>query len=313
MSIDPRELAINLLAAFPPLRAALRRIRDRDRAVDHEAIVQVALDSLATRERFFGSRLQDADVLEIGSGRSVCLALLLLARGARRVVNVEIDPYGVCLDPALYRLLVRRAGERGVAMSWPPLGLQSVDGERVEPDPSCFTLYLGRSAEHVPEADESFDITISLAVLEHVLPEAMPEVARELRRLTRRGGGGWHRVDLVDHFHRHDEPFRFLRWSERAYRWMYSNRGSASNRFRLSDLERIYRDAGFDVSFEDVQRFEDVERFERWRAEFHPDFRDRDPDELRALQCMLVIADPAPAAVRRSEPLAEMLDAGAAS
>jgi hypothetical protein len=294
LGLNARDVTLNLLAALPGVRAPLRRLRDRGRATGPtpEARARLALERLDIRIAFIGrERLQGAEILEIGSGTDFCLALLLIRAGARRVVNVEIDRYGFRDDPEPYRALVRLAGEAGLEMSWPPKGLELLDGgRRVRPDPALVSLNLGLSAARIPEPDSRFDITLSLAVLEHVRPRELPPVARELHRLMRPGAVGFHRVDLVDHYTRGSEPFRFLRYSGAEYAWMFSHRGSSSNRFRLDDLERIFREAGFaEVGFTDVRRHEDRAQFESWRRGFHPDFRDRDADLLRALECMLVL------------------------
>jgi hypothetical protein len=289
--LDPREVVLNALAACSPVRDPLRLLRDR-RPPDLERLVEIALASLATRREFLGDeRIHGASILEIGSGRDACLALLFLAMGARRVVNVEIDPFGFVDDARLYQMLVERAVQAGVRMSWPPEGLVgAADGGRVRLDPSRIVLELGRSAVSIPEPDASFDVTLSLAVLEHVRPADMPPVAGELYRLMRPGAMGCHRIDLVDHYTRTTEPFRFLKFSDREYRLMYGNRGSSSNRLRVDDFERIFRAAGFaDVRVEEVHRHEDAAQFERWRQSFHADFRERDPEMLRAKDCLLVI------------------------
>jgi hypothetical protein len=294
MGLNARDVSLNLLAAIPGVRDPLRRLRDRKQATGlaPEERARLALERLATRIEFIGrDRLQGAKVLEIGSGTDFCLALLFLQAGARHVVNVEIDSYGFHDDPEPYQALVRLAGEAGMEMRWPPKGLHLLDGGRcVRPDPDLVSLHLGLSAAHIPEPDARFDVTLSLAMLEHVRPREVPVVARELHRLMRPGATGFHRVDLTDHYTHDSAPFRFLRFSEAEYRWMFSNRGSSSNRYRLDDLERIFREAGFaEVGFEDVRYHEDRAQFERWRREFHPDFRYRDAGMLRALACMLVL------------------------
>jgi SAM-dependent methyltransferase len=245
------------------------------------------------RRRWIGDeRIRGACLLEIGSGTEFCLAVLLLATGARRIVNVEIDSYRFINSAALYQRLVERAAEEtDLAISWPPAGLIiENDGATVRPDPQLITLHLGRSAAIVPEPDGSVDVTFSVAVLEHVRGKAMRHVARELYRLTRQGGVGYHSVDLADHYSRLTDPFRFLRLTPLEYQLMYSHRGSSSNRLRIDDIEAIYRDSGFsEVDRTDVRVYHDRDRFETWRREFRPEFRDRDPEMLRALHFMLVV------------------------
>jgi hypothetical protein len=118
----------------------------------------------------------------------------------------------------------------------------------------------------------------------------MLPIARSLFDMTRPGGVGYHRIDLEDHYFRKTNPFRFLELSPIEYAMMYSNRGSSSNRLRTDDIERIFRVAGWeDVEFSDVVRFPDDERFEELRRRFHPDFRNRDRDMLRATSVMLCL------------------------
>ncbi|MDM7916531.1 MAG: methyltransferase domain-containing protein [Candidatus Eisenbacteria bacterium] len=259
---------------------------------DDAKVAREALGRLQVRREFIGdSRIEGATLLEIGSGREFSLALLLLALGARRVINVEIDPFGFIDDASYYRVLVAAAREEGLPIDWPPAGLiEEPGGSRVRPNPARIALHIGRSAATIPEPDGSVDVTFSVAVLEHVSADAMPFVASELCRLTRPGGVGYHRVDLADHYSRRTEPFRMLQYSPREYRWMYGRRGSSSNRLRMDDIVSIYRSAGFSkVGVEDVRRFADVERFDCWVSRFHPDFRDGDRDMLRTLEFMLVL------------------------
>ncbi len=288
--LDVREVVLNLLAASAPIRDPLRRLRG-PAAPSHERIVEVALASARQRREFLGEDvIRGANILEIGSGRNACLGLLFVALGARRVVNLEIDGFGFVAEVPLYRLLVERAAAAGLPIGWPPAGMLGQRDGRIVLDPARVALHLGRTAASIPEPDAGMDVVLSLAGLEHVRVGAMAGLARELYRVTRPGGIGYHKIDLVDHYTRQRDPFRFLRYSESEYRWMYANRGSASNRFRMDDFERIFREAGFaEVRFEQVKRYEDAEAFERWRREFHPAFRDRPADMLRALDALMVV------------------------
>jgi Methyltransferase domain len=293
MHLNARDVALNLLAAPVPVRNLLRRVRDRNQPLDYDRIVSYSLDRLNVRRKWIGDdRIRGSRMLEIGSGTECCLAVLLLALGARRIINVEIDSYIFIRDAALYRRLVERAAaEMDLPITWPPVGLiVEGNGTTVRPDPERISLHLGRSAAVIPERDASADVTFSIAVLEHIRGRAMSHVARELYRLTRSGGIGFHSVDLADHYSRKTEPFRFLRFTPLEYQLMYGNRGSSSNRLRIDDIEAIYREVGFSkVERADVRLYQDGSRFEAWRAQFNPEFRNRDPEMLRALHFMLVL------------------------
>lgn len=293
MRLELHDVLLNRLAAVRPIGRALRRARILLRPADRERIVESSFKRFAMRRRLLGDeRIRGASLVEIGSGSDFCLALLLLALGACRVINVEIYPDGFRREASLYRLLVERATARGLPMAWPPPGLLvEPRGQVVLPDSARIALHLGVSAASIPEADQSADVTFSVAVLEHVRREDMPAVARELYRVTRAGGTGYHRVDLVDHYHRRDDPFRFLRLSAREHESMCGNRRSYSNRYRVDDLERIFRQAGFcHLGFENVERHPDQEEFSRWHGTFHPEFRERDIEMLRVRTCVLVLA-----------------------
>jgi SAM-dependent methyltransferase len=291
MRLSARDVTLNVLAGFGSVRAPLRKFRDRRRPPDYEKIAAYTLDRLRVRREFIGDgRIAGSALLEIGSGQEFGLALLLLALGAKRIVNAELDSYRFIRDPGFYRLLIERASAARLPISWPPRGLVEARDGTVGPDPEWITLHLGRSASSIPEASDSIDVTFSVAVLEHIHRDAMPGVARELFRLTRPGGIGYHRVDLVDHYSRRANPFRFLGLTSTEYRLMYANRGSSSNRLRIDDIEHLYKKAGFSrVEHADVHRYEDLRQFEIWRKGFQEEFRDRDPDHLRATDFMLTL------------------------
>jgi len=292
MHLEPKEVVLNALAGLRPARNLLRRVRDQRRPVNYDRIVDYSLDRLSVRRRFIGDdRIRNASLLEIGSGPEFCVALLLIAVGARRLVNVEIDGYRYIRDARLYRMLVDKGAERGLELSWPPAGLLvDPDGATVRPDPERIVLYLGRSAESIPEPDGSVDLSFSIAVLEHIWREAMLPVAREIHRLTAPDGVGYHRIDLVDHYNRRTDPFRFLHLNDAEYRLMFGRRGSSSNRLRIDDYERIFHEAGFrEVGFEDIRSCPDDRDFAESLARFHAEFQGRDREMLRALECMLVI------------------------
>lgn len=292
MALEPKHLILNSLAGLEPVRDRLRKLRDRKRDPNYPGIVDYTLQRLRVRREFIGDqRIRNASMLEIGSGPEFCLALLLLSIGAQRIVNVEIEPYAYIYDPELYRLLVRKANEAGFLLEWPPVGLRLEDGgRRAAPDPERIDLHLGCSAASIPQPDCAFDVTFSVAVLEHVRTGDMPAVARELHRLTKPGGVGYHRVDLVDHYYRRTEPFRFLRYSQREYDLMFGQRGSSSNRMRIDDIVRVFRAAGFaKVGQEDIRLHQNRNEFEAWARRFHRDFASKDPETLRAIDFMLTL------------------------
>jgi SAM-dependent methyltransferase len=288
MRADAKQIFLNVMAGTPAL-SALRRVRDLLRPADYEAIAAAVLDRFRIRREVIGDdRIRGASLLEIGSGREFGLALLLVGMGARRVVNVEIDRYRFIDDLAFYRLLVERARAAGCEVRWPPDGVGAIEGRRVRPDGERIAVHLGQSAASLSEGDAAFDVTFSVSVLQHVRRGDVPAVARELHRVTRPGGRGYHRVDFTDM--ESVNPFLHLCYDEDAYAAMYGRRFSYTNRYRMDDLDRIFRAAGFEeVRFEDVRLHDDRALFEATRPGFSPEFAGRPTDLLLARSCMLVL------------------------
>lgn len=288
MRVEPKQVLLNLVAGWRPAYRIATWLGEFRRPPDLERIVNEVLERFEVRRMTMGADvIRGADMLEIGSGREFGLALLLVHQGARRVVNVEIEPLGFIRDSAFYRLLVERARARCCPdIAWPPAGLRE-SGRVVRADPSRIAIHLGRSAAAIPEGDESFDVTFSVSVLQHVRREALADVAAELYRVTRPGGMGFHRIDFRDL--ESSDPLRHLCFTDAEYRLMYQHRRSYTNRYRLDDYQSIFQSAGFaEVRCEDV-RLLDESTLETWMPRLDERFRRKDPRVLLVRSCMLVV------------------------
>ncbi len=189
-------------------------------------------------------------VLELGPGEDLCVALRFLAAGAARVSC--IDRFSFQIDPAwerdVYRLLLGDVGKDGrdrLADIVSPDGELRADGERLE-------VVRGAGIEDGAERlrDRSFDLIVSVAVLEHVYDLAA--ALRAMNALLAPGGLMVHQVDLRDHGMftgggRH--PLEFLTIDERLYRLMTSHTG-APNRERICAYRELLADLGHEVSIE---------------------------------------------------------------
>ena len=158
----------------------------------------------------------DKDVLDIGPGQTPEVLGLAKAAGARACKAVDIHVY----------LEAARAKNIGIE-------IQEYDGV------------------HLPFADASFDIIWSNDVFEHVrAPEAL---VCECARVLRTNGLFLARIDLRDHYFLNDELrwLECLKYSDRLWHLMTSNRTAYVNRLRSSDWMLIFKRIGFRiVSFE---------------------------------------------------------------
>ncbi len=189
-------------------------------------------------------------VAELGPGEDLCVALRFLAAGAARVSC--IDRFSFHVDSAwereVYRLLLADLGEDGrdrLAGIVSPDGELCADGERLE-------VVRGVGIEDGAERlrGRSFDLIVSVAVLEHVYDLAAS--LRVMHALLAPGGLMVHQVDLRDHGMftgggRH--PLEFLTINERLYRLMTSHTG-APNRERSCAYREFLAELGHDVSTE---------------------------------------------------------------
>lgn len=100
----------------------------------------------------------------------------------------------------------------------------------------------------LPWPDATFDIVWSNSVLEHVRDPAA--VLAEVRRVLRPGGAMVAEIDLVDHLgsrRRVDEVYGCLRYSDRVWDLMASERSSWVNRVRASGWRRLIEAADLEI------------------------------------------------------------------
>ncbi len=101
----------------------------------------------------------------------------------------------------------------------------------------------------LPLRSGSVDLVFSNGVLEHLQPALLARAMAEARRIC-----GW--ASVMSHFNvtcdqfadydRSITHFNYLRYSERAWRWLDSPM-IPQNRFRVSDYIRTYTEAGFEI------------------------------------------------------------------
>jgi SAM-dependent methyltransferase len=273
------ELAKNVASTFDPIREWIER-RSARRAVeaqDHSRPFTLWQELFART----GGRLsvQDREVLELGPGRSLGLSLIFLAAGARRVYAV--DRFRHLFWDRLDRRHIAGVLERLDVEGWPSAAaarqaVRDLESERVSFDPDLL-IYRQADGAALPLADASVDLTYSNAVLEHVhQPDA---VARELARVTRRGGDSVHEIDFRDHFVEHNR-LRFLEFSEWEWQLRARLRPGYTNRLRVGDFQNLFRQLGFELLSGKVTHLFEMEEVEAMRPRWTSRFRERSAEEL---------------------------------
>ena len=212
--------------------------------------------------------LSGARVLEVGSGRSLAIPVLMWLLGAEQVLTVDLNRY---LRPEILRadLAYLRANQPWLNEQLAPVtgeegptserlaGLLALDLEGPPARLLAEVLQLCRIDYRAPAdaaaldlADGSVDIHLSRNVLEHVPPDALAGMLREAARVLKPDGLCVHLIDLSDHF-QHSDPsisrLNFLRYSEAEWERLAGNRFMFMNRLRASDYLSIFADAGLEL------------------------------------------------------------------
>ena len=182
----------------------------------------------------FGRSFQDLTVLEIGPGDSVAMGVFAYMKGAKQSFLIDSGDFAT-RDMHFYSSLVS----------------QDLTESSFDEMLKNFRINYGKSSLYSLNLLEnnSVDLIISNAVLEHISPSLLREYTGEFMRILTVGGIMLHRIDYRDHltgekFHKH-LPF-FISNSK-----FYRNSIMYLNRLTEDDYTRLFHDIGFDIEIID--------------------------------------------------------------
>ena len=224
---------------------------------DFRIRVEAACWHLGSYQHHGRQPLGDATFLEFGTGWDLVIPLVLAAAGVGHQVLLDRDPLArveladsslarlhamvsvdtprtACALPDLARLPAS-APRRGDLASW-------LADLRIE-----YRAPADARATGLPDA--ACDAVTNTATLEHIPEPAIAQIMREMFRVLRPGGLLSCEIDLSDHFSHSDpsiSPWHFLRYGERAWRWLNSDL-LYQNRMRASVHVALIRAAGFEI------------------------------------------------------------------
>ncbi|MBM4370704.1 MAG: class I SAM-dependent methyltransferase [Deltaproteobacteria bacterium] len=210
----------------------------------------------------------DFSVLELGTGWVPAVSIGLALGGAARVTSVDIadhlKPAAVAMVLAWY-LRYARAGRLD-----PWLGPLAPGGvERLKQAQSLATRGQAREALRslgveavvsdirglVPPArsgsrSSGYDLIVSDITLEHVPAGELPALLHAFRGLVADDGAMSHLIDFGDHYSYFDKritPYNFYCFDDAAWE-RYNTTLLFQNRLRVSDFQRLFEEAGFQVT-----------------------------------------------------------------
>lgn len=215
-----------------PVNYAARPVSKVDEDVAYA--VQIAENYLRIFQQY-GIRLPGLRLLELGPGVNFAPQLVMVSMGAQvtladRFLMKWQDEY----HPVLYRAFKERWGGN----------LPAIDRVLADGDHAPTIRTLSEPAEAMPSiAAGTIDIVISNAVLEHVY--SMPDVARELARITHVGGKSMHQIDFRDH-RNFERPLEYLTIPDEEFARLFEGcHGECGNRLRASEVQAAFEKSGF--------------------------------------------------------------------
>ncbi len=251
--------------------------------------------------------LTPKSVLEIGPGSSLGPIACFLANGADKASAVDIQP--IKQDRRdLYQQLGEYLSSVGGFKWWRKYAELPTDKRAQYPNrwrPEMLADHVAKvtyvapaAAERLPFDDNEFDLTYSIAVLEHVSDART--ALQEIARVTKPGGYSIHEIDL--RHHGSDDYIKFLtidetKWNALTLKYGEGNSLDAildgtwrdevyCNRLRMSDWIQLFSAAGFEV--EECEKLCVLDHDEIDRTVLSDEFRDKSIDDLATVLIRIV-------------------------
>ena len=228
-------------------------------------------------------------VLEIGPGTNLGPILTLACHGAEVLVADRfLTPWDPDYHPQFYALLRDKLKNR-----WPSINLTPLDRILSQGGypPESISLYPCSLEELSEVPDQSVDVVISNAVLEHLYD--LKSAFFYLARITKLGGLGIHNVDFRDH-RNFSRPLEYLLLSNKEFSREFKERqGECGNRYRPQEIKQLLELVGFEIK--DLQPISFVEEdyfnefLGRLRQARKSRYRDYPPEDLRLISGSFIV------------------------
>lgn len=210
-----------------------------------------------------GKTLQDASILEIGTGWVPLLPCVFWLLGAREVTSVDLHRYyHVSITRKLFEQLLenRECLEELSSRSSDPVVFRErcalLRSRLSEPRKDSEFLFESVPVRYLAPMDATdlcsstgaIDWYVSNVTLEHVPPETLFSLFDEAQRVLHDRGVMIHLVDLSDHCSHSDRnltPVNFLRFSDQQWGRMAGCGTAYHNRLRRPEYRKLIETSGF--------------------------------------------------------------------
>ena len=211
-------------------------------------------------------------ILEIGTGRSLIIPVLLWLYGADKIISV--DKNKLLKKETTFNFIdflhnnkekltdFLDADSRSKKFEYRLMQLSQIKRNFDSLFQLCNIQYLAPSdAAELPTGTGSVDLYLSVSVLEHIEPEIIEKIFIEAKRVLRQNGYMYHIIDLTDHFSHADKSItsiNFLKFSEKEWKKYANNPFAYHNRLRVYDYSEIFQKAGLNIFLQNNKLDEDA-------------------------------------------------------
>jgi hypothetical protein len=283
-------------------RQLQRRCGGLVKGYDHSFLLSETARMAATL-RDAGFDVENAAVMEVGTGWRLDMPLGLYLCGARRIITCDLNRYldqQLALDTVRY---ITANVERIRALF--PFVEQGVLDDRIAKlrnVDSIDELFRTTGIEYCAPCDcantkfgdGSIDLHYSYTVFEHISSAVLEAILREATRLLSDRGVALHHIDLGDHFAQVDSsitPANFLQFSEAEWQPYAGTPWSYHNRLREDDYRALFEKVSHEVLY--WKPHVDQPSLDSLKNGFPlaPQFRDK-PVELLSVAILDVVSRP---------------------
>lgn len=257
--------------------------------------VELGAAHVAALEGTLPVPVADAQFFEFGAGWDLHMPLVLRALGVHDQVVVDIRRL---LRPELVTDVARRLHD----LEDPPPGWDPAPPPRGEDATTVLPWLRSAGVDYRAPADAratglpsgSIHAVTSTNTLEHIPPDGILQICREVVRILDPHGAASFQVDYSDHYSHFDptiSPWNFLGISERRWRWVNSGLHH-QNRLRHPAYRELLQEAGFTILDEQLLRAEDPDEAVRTVRSLPPvaPFDALDPEDLAILGACFLLA-----------------------
>ncbi|MEP7219861.1 MAG: methyltransferase domain-containing protein [Bacteroidota bacterium] len=253
--------------------------------------LEAAIEAAGHIERQ-GRAVEGKRFLEIGSGRNLKVPVGLWLCGAGSIITVDLYRY-LKVELLNETIAYIRAHGDEIAKLYGAFASRPIFRERLamlhsaptEMEPLLRFLsmeyHAPADARALKMPDASIDYQVSYTVFEHIPPDILSDILREMNRVIHPNGLLVDLVDFSDHYSHSDESIsriNFLQFSDSEWERYGGNRYMYHNRMRVDDCVGLFERAGMTVL--DVAANIDQRSLDELRGGFPLDEKFRGKDAI---------------------------------